>query len=246
MSAKTASRELLTRTTGAARTAGAHPGPDGCPKAPAHGALTHAEAAELLGRDELAAALREGRWVRPWPGVVVPEHRARDPLTRAGAALLRAGPHAVLSGATAVSMHGCTAAEARTLEVTIPYDRQMRSLPGLSVRQARVREPDVQRLDGLRVFALDVALTELLCTGPQRVALACLEQALTQLASEGGETERFRRLVAERLSRRMDRRGTRRAAGLLELAWTGPPSASSTGPGGRFERSSSAHLGEAS
>lgn len=184
--------------------------------------------------------------MQPWPGVVVPARRARDPLTRAGAALLRAGPHAVLSGATAVAMHGCTAAESRTLEVTIPYDRQLRSSPGLSVRQARVREPDVQLLDGLRVFALDVALTELLCTGPQRVALACLEQALAQLTSEGGETERFRRLVAERLSRRVDRRGTRRAAGLLELAWSGPPPAPASGTGGQLGLSSSAGLGEAS
>lgn len=183
--------------------------------------------------------------MQPWPGVVVPAHRAREPLTRAGAALLRAGPHAVLSGATAVAMHGCAAAESRTLEVTIPYDRQLRSSPGLSVRQARVREPDVQRLDGLRVFALDVALAELLCTGPQRVALACLEQALAQLTSEGGGSEHFRRLVAERLSRRVDRRGTRRASGLLELAWSGPPPAPTSGAG-QVAQSSSAGLGAAS
>lgn len=217
------------------------------PKVATHGALTYAHAVELWGRDAVTAALREGRWVQPWSGVIVPAHRARDPRARAGAALLRAGPHSILSGQTAAAMHGCTAADSSRLEVTIPYDRQMRSLPGLIVRQAWVRERDVQWLDGLRVFALDVAVTELLCVGPQRVALACLEQALANLASEAGEAEQFRRVVAERLSRRPDRRGTRRAAGLLELAWTRPPSAAAlVDAAGRSEDTSSAELEEAS
>ena len=197
-----------------------------------HEARTFAAAQEELGAAELARALDEGTWVQLWWGVVVPEHRMRDPLTRAAAALLRAGPAAVLAGPTAAAMHGCTAAHAEvapdadpgppeTLHVVIPYDRQMRSRPGLSVRQAWVRETDVVELDGLRTQALDVALAELLCIGPQRVALACLEQALGQFPPETGE--RLRRLVGQRIARRRDRRGTRQAAGLLELAWVGGP-----------------------
>lgn len=164
--------------------------------------------------------LEAGDWVELWPGVVVPTPRQRDPVTRAAAALLRAGPGAVLSGATAAAMHGCTAAAGTVTRVTVPYDRQVRSSAGLSVRQAWIRESDVVELAGLRVFALDVALTELLCTGPQRIALACLEQALGRLDERSAE--HFRGLVRERIARRRDRRGTRQAVGLLELAWPGP------------------------
>jgi hypothetical protein len=184
-----------------------------------HEARTLAAAREELGAAELARALREGTWVQPWWGVVVPEHRRRDPLTRAAGALLRGGRWAVLSGATAAAMHGCTAADGDTLHVTVPYDRQLRSCPGLSARQAWVRESDVVELDGLRTQALDVALAELLCTGLQRVALASLEQALGWFPPAAAEG--LRRLVGERLDRRRDRRGTRRATGLLELAWVG-------------------------
>lgn len=162
-----------------------------------------------------------------WWGVVVPEHRVRDPLTRAAAALLRAGPAAVLAGPTAAAMHGCTAADGDTLHVAVPYDRQVRSCPGLAVRQAWVRESDVVELDGLRVQALDVALAELLCTGPQRMALASLEQALGHFPAAAAEE--LRGLVGERVARRRDRRGTRRATGLLELAWVGGPPRSRPG-----------------
>ena len=167
--------------------------------------------------------------MQPWWGVVVPEHRRRDPLTRAAAALLRAGRWAVLSGATAAAMHGCTAADGDVLHVTVPYDRQLRSCSGLSVRQGVVRESDVVELDGLRAQALDVALAELLCTGPQRVALASLEQALGQFPLAAAEE--LRGLVGERLDLRRDRRGTRRATGLLELAWVGGPPAPGSGTG---------------
>lgn len=193
-----------------------------------HGALTYANAVRILGDDQLRAAIDNGQWVELWSGVVVPALRVRDPLTRAAAALLRAGPHSVLSGSTAVSMHGCTAADGETLFVTIPYDRQTRPLPGLSIRQAWIRESEVVELDGLRVYALDVALCELLCTGPQRTALACLEQALGTL--RWADAEHFRRLVGERVARRRDRRGTRQAAALLQLAWADPPVRSAADP----------------
>jgi hypothetical protein len=180
----------------------------------------------MFGSEELATLLEDRDWVELWPGVVVPEPRVRDPLTRAAAALLRAGPGAVLSGPTAAAMHGCTAAAGPTTHVTAPYDRQLRSLPELCVRQAWIRESEVIELDGLRVHTLDVALAELLCTGPQRLALACLEQALGRF--ETSRAEHFRALVRERISRRRDRRGTRQAIGLLDLAW-GPSVASRHG-----------------
>ncbi|GAA2781258.1 hypothetical protein [Saccharopolyspora taberi] len=185
-----------------------------------HGAMTRPDAERLFGAADLDAALRDRSWVEPWPGVVVPGDREHDPRTRASAALLRAGPTAVLSGATAAAMHGCTAAADDIVHVTIPYYREKRSSPGLVIHQSWVREDDVVELDGLRVHALDVAIADLLCTGPQRMALACLEQALAGL---GEQAPRFRALVEERLARRRDRRGTKQAAGLLGLAWSKPP-----------------------
>lgn len=184
-----------------------------------HGALTREAAEKLLGPGVLGAALDEGTVVQPWFGVVVPAARSRDPLTRAAAALLRAGDCALLSGRTAVELHGCSAATDRNLHVTVPYDQDRRSVPGLTMHQAWVREVDVVELDGLRVQALDLALVELLCAGPHRVALASLEEAFEQL---GESAELFRSQIRERLARRRDRRGTRQAARILELAWAGP------------------------
>lgn len=184
-----------------------------------HGALTRRGAEELIGADELAQALDDGAWRELWTGVVVPERRAQDPRTRAAAALLRTGPYSVLSGTTAAAMHGCTAATDPVLHVTVPYDRELRSMPGLAVHNAWIRERDIVELDGLRCQALDVALCDLLCTGPRRTALACLEQALQILA---GHAEQFRALVSRRIAERRDRRGTRRGADLLALAWSAP------------------------
>ncbi|MFR9731090.1 hypothetical protein ACL03H_17840 [Saccharopolyspora sp. MS10] len=196
----------------------ARPGPD-APPSSMHGALTRCAAERAFGAEELSAALDGGSWTEPWPGVVLPASKARDPLARAEAALLRAGPHSVLSGPTAAAMHGCTEADDRLVHVAVPYHRQPRAVPRLVVRQSWIREADVVELDGLRVHALDVALTEMLCTGDGRTALACLEQALAVL---GDSAPHFRAVVAERLARRRDRRGTRRAGELVELARLGP------------------------
>ncbi|WP_460961430.1 hypothetical protein [Parasphingorhabdus pacifica] len=176
----------------------------------------------------MADMIRERYLSEPWRGVVVAGSREHDPLTRAAAALIRSGPSAVLSGPTAVAMHGCAAAEGPSVHVTVPYDRQVRALPGLVITQAWIRESDVVLLNGLRAQALDVAITELLCTGPQRVALACLEQALVDLGAAGG---RFRAMVGERLDRRVDRRGTRQGSALLGLARADPSMAAEAGGG---------------
>ncbi|GAA4620202.1 hypothetical protein GCM10023108_48390 [Saccharopolyspora hordei] len=198
------------------------------PPSAKHGAMTSSDAERLLGADELAEGLDRGDWARPWHGVVVPAARAHDPLTRAAAALLRAGPHAVLSGPTAVALHGCGPVD-EVVHVTVPYDRELRSQPGLAVHQGWVRECDVVELDGLRTQALDLAIAELLCTGDQRTALDCLERALGQL---GERAEHFRAVVAERVARRRDRRGTRRASSLIDLAWAKPSAELAVGTGG--------------
>ncbi|NHD19066.1 MULTISPECIES: hypothetical protein [Actinopolyspora] len=168
----------------------------------------------LGGRDRLLAALESGSLVQLWSGVVVPAELAHDPVTRAEAALLRAGSGAVLSGTTALAMHGCRAADSRTTHVTVPYHRQLRRESGLVVRQGRVREREVVELDGLRAQVLDVALTEVLCTAEEQLAVACLRQATALPDVELGRG--LWAMVEQRLVRRSDRRGTRRARSLLE------------------------------
>lgn len=176
--------------------------------------LTTADATRLWGAQELKRALRMGEWIELW-GAVVPADRVHDRSTLAAAALLRTGQEAVLSGATAVAMHGCVAAAQPATEVTIPYSRQVRSRPGLVVRQGTIRESEVVELDGMRTHALDVALAELLCTGQQPVAAACLDQALQQAGPV--RARQLHALVAERVARRADRRGTKRAAAILDV-----------------------------
>ncbi|MEB3368110.1 hypothetical protein [Saccharopolyspora mangrovi] len=194
------------------------PAPDSRTPLPRHGALPRDEAELLLGTTGLAEALESGEWVQLWRGVVLPAELVRDPMARAAAALLRAGDQGVISGPTAVAMHGCGPVE-DAVHVTVPYDRELRSQDDLIVHHAWLRESEVIELDGLRVQALDVALADVLCTGPQRWALDCLERALGRL---GSGAEHFRALVGERLVRRRDRRGTRKAFALLELAWVRP------------------------
>lgn len=180
-----------------------------------HGALPRGDAERLLGEDAVAEALQEGEWVQPWRGVLVPAALASQPRTRASAALLRADERSVLSGATAVAVHGCGPVP-EEVHLTVPYGCELRTQRGLVVRQSWIRETDVHVLDGLRVHALDVAIADLLCLGPRRRALDCLERAL---ASLDDRAERFRALVGQRLDRRRDRRGTRQAGELLGMAW---------------------------
>lgn len=190
---------------------GRAPAPGGAP----YRALSRPDAVRLFGSDGFRKALATGDWVELWEGVVVPGRWIHEPTVRAAAALLRSGPHAVLSGPTAVAMHGCSAAVEAPVHVTVPYDRQPRSRPGLAVHQGRIGESDVVELDGLRVHTLDAALTALLCTGPRRMASACLKQALGGL--DAGGAERLRGRIVERVRRRVDRRGTKQAAAVLEL-----------------------------
>ncbi len=107
------------------------------------------------------------------------------------------------------------------------------------VHQGRIAEFEVVELDGLRTQVLDAALAELLCrSGCQVRALACVQEAMRQAESArarfegpGESAERLRAMVAERVAGRRDRRGTRRARAVLELARDpggGPTSASET------------------
>ena len=183
-----------------------------------HGAYRRADVIQQFGRHRLDAAVRSGEVVALWTGTVVEAARVLDPLTRAAAAQLTAGPRAVVSGVTAARLHGCDCVAAPETHVLVPYGRGMHSRGGLVIHHGRNIPPDVQEIDGLRVLALDRTIADLLCQlpwrGRARDALAVLDQAL-RLA--GAEEDTFRKAVATRLEERPDNRGTVRARGLLDL-----------------------------
>lgn len=183
-----------------------------------HGAHLRRDVLDHAGRHRLTAALTAKEVTALWSHVVVETARLLDPRTRAAAALLSAGPEAVLYGATAASVHGCGAASEPEIHVLVPYDHAVRRRKGLVVHRGRDVASEVQVVDGLRVLPLDRAIADLLCVLPWRHrgrdALAVLDQALR---SAGDDAATFRKAVQQRLEHRSDPRGTRHAAFLLDL-----------------------------
>ncbi|MCP3800425.1 hypothetical protein NLX83_14260 [Allokutzneria sp. A3M-2-11 16] len=182
---------------------------------PWHWAYSHRSVLNALGENRLRYALRHGRLVQPWRGVIVSRERMGDPKTMASAALMVIGPEAVLSGFTAAAMYGCTAADTRRVCVTVPHGRLARSRPGLLVRHAAFGREDVVELDELPVLAPDLVFAELLCTGPKHTALACADQLMRSLPEDLRPA--FREQLRERLGKRGDRRGVARALSMVGL-----------------------------
>ena len=183
-----------------------------------HGAHRRADLARQLGHRRLQAALHGGEVVSLWTGVVVETRRILDPLTRAAAAQLAAGPRAALCGVTAAQLHGCDCVASSVTHVVVPYGRAVTSRKGLVAHHGRFISEDATDIDGLQVLALDRVIADLLCIlpwrGRARDALAVLDQALRRA---GNAHETFRKAVASRLECRPDNRGTVRARGLLDL-----------------------------
>jgi hypothetical protein len=169
-----------------------------------------------MGNRRVRALLREGRLVAVTQDVLIERTRQLDLRTRAAAALLMGGDRAVLTSHTAALLFGCGAASSRRVHLLVGYDRPLRSTEDIAVHQGVYDEGDVVLLDGLRVYALECALTELLCRASRDTSLACLDQALALTPPESrGE---FRAEVANRIVRRRDSRGRRQAEILLDLA----------------------------
>ncbi|NIH82514.1 DUF559 domain-containing protein [Amycolatopsis viridis] len=187
-----------------------------------HGAARRSDLIAALGERTLRGAVRDKVLIHLWRGVIIDGRRVLDPLTRAAAAVLAAGPEAVLSRHTAAWLHGCTAAQSNHTHVTVPYSVWVRSKAGLVVHHDRFDRGDVVELHGLPVFALELVLADLLCVEERWKALACLDQALNEQPPH--EVADFRKEVDRRLMERDDRRGIRNAEALLALGTTGAES----------------------
>lgn len=180
-----------------------------------HGAYLKSDIIEQCGRQRLRNALSSGELRVRWPGVVIDAKRELDPWTNAAAALLAVGDWAVLSHTTAAYLQGCTSVDPVKTHALVPYGVAARSRQGLVVHRGGYEACDVVRCEGLRMLRLDRALVDVLCAADPAAALAVTDEALRAAGSAG---ESFRAIVRERVEIRPDRRGTVRAAKLLELA----------------------------
>jgi hypothetical protein len=179
-----------------------------------HGAHLRTELIQSLGRRRVTNAIATKELTPLWCGVLVESNRMLDPWTRAAAALLTAGPRALVAGVTAAYLHGCRATESTSTHILVPYGCETRSRDGLVVHRGRAFAEDAVELDGVRVLPLDRVIADLLCTLPARDALAVADEALG-LAADTSDV--FRKQIGSRIERRHDPRGTVRAAGLLDL-----------------------------
>lgn len=181
-----------------------------------HGAALRRRAVAEMGQRAVREALASGLLAQPWRGVVMRADDALKLTTRAEAALLVVGPPAVLSGQTSLALHGISAADETSIHVTVPYERRIKSRPGLTIHQGYYRPMDVIELDGLAALPIDLAMAEFLCDGDRRTAFAALDQCLGGLPPD--HCQKLRENIRDRLEDRRDRRGIHRAATLLGLA----------------------------
>lgn len=181
-----------------------------------HGAYTRAELRRILTTYALRTALEDRRLSVFARNVLIDRSRAADFRTRAAASLLLAGPSAVLSGHSALTLYGCTGGDRAAIHVTVPYFRNLERRPGLVIHRGSVDAQDITELDELRTVVLDVAAAEVLCRSDRRTAIACADQALALVPDS--ERAEFRASVADRIRSRPDPRGRRQGLCLLELA----------------------------
>jgi hypothetical protein len=88
-------------------------------------------------RDAVNAKVRHRTWRRLYPGVYTTGLGRLSRETRLWAAVLHAGPGAVLSHETAAELHGLISGESAVIHVTIPADRKIAVVRGIRVHRAR-------------------------------------------------------------------------------------------------------------
>jgi hypothetical protein len=181
-----------------------------------HGAMSRQNAVARFGVQEVRRMQEAGLWQAPWSGVLIDADRLADPLARAAAALALGGPDAVLGGPTAAHVHGCRSVEPLPVHLAVPYGHWLRSRPGLVVQNGRFLENDREVRDGLAVLSLERVLSDMLCRARPSDALALVDEALAMIDPNGRDT--YRGVIARRLERRRDPRGTRRGARILGVA----------------------------
>ncbi|MGQ0577137.1 MAG: hypothetical protein ACT4RN_23480 [Pseudonocardia sp.] len=183
-----------------------------------HGAYRRIDVVAQLGAYGLRRALAEGRLRAAWRGVVVDRAGWGNVWARAAAAVLAYGPDAAVCGRTAAELWGCDAAAEPRTHLMLPHEVFVRCRGGLVVHRSAAFRRDITTVDGIAVLTLERVVTDLLCDRTVRPAdaLAVADQALGLVKDE--QRQQLRTRLVLRIDDRADRRGTRRAAHLLDLA----------------------------
>jgi very-short-patch-repair endonuclease len=117
-------------------------------------------AAHGYSADRVQRRVREGRWRRLHPGVVlVGGHRLSEE-ARVRAAWLWAGDRAIIAGPAAARWHGMPARSAAVVDVTVPAALNRVARPGVRFRRRDLPGEDVTIVRGLRVTARGLTALE--------------------------------------------------------------------------------------
>ena len=165
-----------------------------------HGVVARAQLIDLgLGRGAIARRIERGRLQRVHRGVYAVGHRVLSRQGRGMAAVLAAGPDAVLSHRSAAALWGLRTFGPRLPEVTAVPRR--RAGPGVEVHHSRLTDDEMTEGEKIRVTTVPRTLLDLAAVLPRRQ----LERALQE-----AEVRRLGDLVSleQLLVRHPRRRGT--------------------------------------
>ncbi len=151
-------------------------------------------------------AIASGRLIRLHPSVYAVGHAALRPDAHRLAAVLAAGPGAVLSHTSAAAAWGLLTDHRPRIDVTIPRARG-RALPGLSVHRNRLHPADRAVIGGVPVTSVARTLLDVAATRPPRILERALERA-----------EELRRFDLAEVDACLERHRGRRGAGRLRAA----------------------------
>lgn len=183
-----------------------------------HGAfrLDQAVALGLSANTVRQRALRES-WRRPHVGVFVLPGAPPGPRLAASAAVLAAGPRALVAGRTAAWLWGLRRSPVGHVELIVPADRAAPRLRGVrTVRTVSLWQDDADIRDGLVVTTVARTVCELARTCTFEALLDAVSTAAQRRLVSLGEVERCRR----RMGRYRGAAQLRRVLGQLECERT--------------------------
>jgi predicted transcriptional regulator of viral defense system len=89
-----------------------------------------------VGRELLRSRVRQGRWQRIYPGVYATFSGKLSRTAELWAAVLSAGPGAVLSHRSATEMQRLGEEPSQVIHVTVPVERKVRRVPGVVIHRS--------------------------------------------------------------------------------------------------------------